>query len=81
MKKYRVYLSPASLGAAAELRRREGLRAARGRTATNSQYRVIKTINTLTVSVGQLLTEKEVSELMRRPSFEVTIQLGRDLLA
>jgi len=39
------------------------------------QYRVTKTVNTLTVSIGQLLTEKEVSELMRRPGFEVTIQL------
>ena len=61
MKKYRVYLSPVSSAMVVD----------------GGQYRVTKTVNTLTVSVGQLLTEKEVSELMRRPGFEVTIQLVR----
>jgi hypothetical protein len=38
-----------------------------------SSYRVTKTVNTLTVLLGEILTEAEVSALMRRPGFEITI--------
>lgn len=67
MKKSKVYLSP-----------NLGNRYYRTSTEPGKEtYLVIKTVNTLFVSAGQLLSEYEVSALMRRPGFDVTIQLDR----
>jgi len=63
-----VYLSPI---------RSAAMRSALPSEPGKETYQVTKAVNTLSVMVGQMLSEREVSELMRRPGFDVTIQLGR----